>query len=187
MIRRPPRSTLFPYTTLFRSLDLVDAGRHHVAAQGAARRRFRRRRIGARGQQRYPECSGAHHAIRPEPGAPGCRHELVPRSQKPGDRCWAPVLARKLTSGWKLPEPVTCPTAPATPTATGGPLGHSRYLNEQAAPIAPAGEATYSTAPGKAPGTGGDQENITGVAGRPGPIAGPIDITSRPTPQHHRP
>src|SRR5258705_12693260 len=24
MIRRPPRSTLFPYTTLFRSLDLMD-------------------------------------------------------------------------------------------------------------------------------------------------------------------
>src|SRR6266481_8525491 len=24
MIRRPPRSTLFPYTTLFRSLDLLD-------------------------------------------------------------------------------------------------------------------------------------------------------------------
>src|SRR3712207_7701476 len=33
MIRRPPRSTLFPYTTLFRSLDLpgVDVG----ALQGA--------------------------------------------------------------------------------------------------------------------------------------------------------
>src|SRR5256885_12089339 len=27
MIRRPPRSTLFPYTTLFRSL----AGKHHLA------------------------------------------------------------------------------------------------------------------------------------------------------------
>src|SRR2546430_12999917 len=27
MIRRPPRSTLFPYTTLFRSLD-ADRGRH---------------------------------------------------------------------------------------------------------------------------------------------------------------
>src|SRR2546430_16739133 len=25
MIRRPPRSTLFPYTTLFRSLDVLDA------------------------------------------------------------------------------------------------------------------------------------------------------------------
>src|SRR2546425_8395391 len=27
MIRRPPRSTLFPYTTLFRSLAVVDAPR----------------------------------------------------------------------------------------------------------------------------------------------------------------
>src|SRR5256884_1292152 len=26
MIRRPPRSTLFPYTTLFRSLTLIDQG-----------------------------------------------------------------------------------------------------------------------------------------------------------------
>src|SRR2546425_12513341 len=26
MIRRPPRSTLFPYTTLFRSKDLTDIG-----------------------------------------------------------------------------------------------------------------------------------------------------------------
>src|SRR3989442_9713036 len=26
MIRRPPRSTLFPYTTLFRSLELTDPG-----------------------------------------------------------------------------------------------------------------------------------------------------------------
>src|ERR1035437_4835850 len=31
MIRRPPRSTLFPYTTLFRS--------HHSPGEGAARRR----------------------------------------------------------------------------------------------------------------------------------------------------
>src|SRR2546426_6083138 len=30
MIRRPPRSTLFPYTTLFRSLAL--GGRRHLAA-----------------------------------------------------------------------------------------------------------------------------------------------------------
>src|SRR5258705_2395830 len=32
MIRRPPRSTLFPYTTLFRSVQRVAAaGRRHVA------------------------------------------------------------------------------------------------------------------------------------------------------------
>src|SRR3712207_6999366 len=32
MIRRPPRSTLFPYTTLFRSQP--DAGRGHAGARG---------------------------------------------------------------------------------------------------------------------------------------------------------
>src|SRR5687768_18194682 len=34
MIRRPPRSTLFPYTTLFRSFvaDLVENVRHAIAA-----------------------------------------------------------------------------------------------------------------------------------------------------------
>src|SRR5260221_792953 len=31
MIRRPPRSTLFPYTTLFRSLVLADLAIGHVA------------------------------------------------------------------------------------------------------------------------------------------------------------
>src|SRR2546425_7787865 len=33
MIRRPPRSTLFPYTTLFRSLRLC--GADHAGGQGA--------------------------------------------------------------------------------------------------------------------------------------------------------
>src|SRR3712207_8803780 len=43
MIRRPPRSTLFPYTTLFRSLlalgagDADGAGRHLLAPRRAAR------------------------------------------------------------------------------------------------------------------------------------------------------
>src|SRR2546426_8587703 len=39
MIRRPPRSTLFPYTTLFRSLDVGAGGRLgdlHEAARVAA-------------------------------------------------------------------------------------------------------------------------------------------------------
>src|SRR5687768_18095462 len=35
MIRRPPKSTLFPYTTLFRSRKLID----REAGQGADRRR----------------------------------------------------------------------------------------------------------------------------------------------------
>src|SRR5687767_15641727 len=49
MIRRPPRSTLFPYTTLFRSA--CDEGRAGAAAGGRGRRRRHRRlraRLGAR-------------------------------------------------------------------------------------------------------------------------------------------
>src|SRR5258708_22909240 len=47
MIRRPPRSTLFPYTTLFRSHHVVDARRdaglvHDLREQrGGGRRLFR--------------------------------------------------------------------------------------------------------------------------------------------------
>src|SRR3712207_8137775 len=37
MIRRPPRSTLFPYTTLFRSVPRRAGHRDAVAADGAAR------------------------------------------------------------------------------------------------------------------------------------------------------
>src|SRR6202522_3685078 len=36
MIRRPPRSTLFPYTTLFRSLPCLLDGREDQADQGVA-------------------------------------------------------------------------------------------------------------------------------------------------------
>src|SRR5258708_19827615 len=50
MIRRPPRSTLFPYTTLFRSRELVGTDRRRggvardcgVDAAGRARLRFPR-------------------------------------------------------------------------------------------------------------------------------------------------
>src|SRR3712207_9456803 len=35
MIRRPPRSTLFPYTTLFRSEGNVPAGLHYVPEAGS--------------------------------------------------------------------------------------------------------------------------------------------------------
>src|SRR3712207_6869113 len=52
MIRRPPRSTLFPYTTLFRS-----AGAHHFRTRGADTSgtgtvgRSSRRRRGPRGER----------------------------------------------------------------------------------------------------------------------------------------
>src|SRR5438067_2733847 len=40
MLRRPPRSTLFPYTTLFRSRRLEPAARHR-ARRAAVRERLR--------------------------------------------------------------------------------------------------------------------------------------------------
>src|SRR3989449_11205424 len=53
MIRRPPRSTLFPYTTLFRS------HRHHVARlRGGRARRGGRRISGARAALRRAAGSG---------------------------------------------------------------------------------------------------------------------------------
>src|SRR3712207_9046787 len=63
MIRRPPRSTLFPYTTLFRSRrDPERAPRH-------PRRRRRRPRAA-----RAPDPPGRHRARRGDaPGPPGDR------------------------------------------------------------------------------------------------------------------
>src|SRR2546427_5664428 len=48
MIRRPPRSTLFPYTTLFRSADRAELPRQRLGAE-VARRRVGR--LGLRGGQ----------------------------------------------------------------------------------------------------------------------------------------
>src|SRR3712207_8832742 len=68
MIRRPPRSTLFPYTTLFRS---ARPRRPRGVAERAARRRARRRRTGRAARRRR---RGARPPGRREPrrerGAP---------------------------------------------------------------------------------------------------------------------
>src|SRR3712207_9518327 len=55
MIRRPPRSTLFPYTTLFRSPDAlhVHGGRRQGAETRRGQLRLRRRRV-REGGPRHP-------------------------------------------------------------------------------------------------------------------------------------
>src|SRR5215208_7889988 len=69
MIRRPPRSTLFPYTTLFRSRLRGRGGR---PAQGARRRhrlenaipgRVQRRRDGARSEEHTSELQSRGHLV----------------------------------------------------------------------------------------------------------------------------
>src|SRR5258707_7138433 len=67
MIRRPPRSTLFPYTTLFRSepgdlrgqrVDLVDLRRDLAGAVLALRRQRARELVEAPGQRRPDRGAG---------------------------------------------------------------------------------------------------------------------------------
>src|SRR5688572_31548495 len=55
MLRRPPRSTLFPYTTLFRSLPRLRRGRRSAPRAGAPLAEGRGRRAPSdRGQLRLP-------------------------------------------------------------------------------------------------------------------------------------
>src|SRR5258708_17155901 len=61
MIRRPPRSTLFPYTTLFRSVEAVAAGaahaRRHVAEQ------FLHVPTGVRSEEHTSELQSPDHLV----------------------------------------------------------------------------------------------------------------------------
>src|SRR5689334_23615130 len=59
MIRRPPRSTLFPYTTLFRSHEEADQDRGR-AAEGQAREG----READEGRRRRPEPARRRHVHR---------------------------------------------------------------------------------------------------------------------------
>src|SRR3712207_8643482 len=66
MIRRPPRSTLFPYTTLFRSRQ--SAARASGCARGAARCRLLRAADDLRGAQEGGTRRGGGNATRLQSG-----------------------------------------------------------------------------------------------------------------------
>src|SRR2546430_11298270 len=78
MIRRPPRSTLFPYTTLFRSLQPVP---RRVALVSA------RQRVGA-----DPAAAVRHRSRRPAPG------RALGRRARGGGRAPVPVRASGVRS-----------------------------------------------------------------------------------------
>src|SRR2546422_3222856 len=71
MIRRPPRSTLFPYTTLFRShiRGYDDHGHEERPNKNRAHRRHLRRGGPVKGYTRHPEQAhcGAQKPVRPRP------------------------------------------------------------------------------------------------------------------------
>src|SRR2546422_8950124 len=78
MIRRPPRSTLFPYTTLFRSHD----GRRHDGACGG-REGSRRTRVGRRARIGGGDLAGKQRPWEREPNEqskkPGASHSTLLR------------------------------------------------------------------------------------------------------------
>src|SRR2546429_7192467 len=66
MIRRPPRSTLFPYTTLFRSPDIVAPGNRTVSvldAKGSLQFTYPANDVPASYYQRNPSHSGSPYYI----------------------------------------------------------------------------------------------------------------------------
>src|SRR2546425_9387075 len=65
MIRRPPRSTLFPYTTLFRSLPALRRGR------AGLRHDLARRLAPSVGRAAPAPCRAARAPLRAARGAPG--------------------------------------------------------------------------------------------------------------------
>src|SRR2546422_1661741 len=68
MIRRPPRSTLFPYTTLFRSKDnvtvvYVEGADFPSAALDAISTERRRGKVGARSEEHTSELQSRLHLV----------------------------------------------------------------------------------------------------------------------------
>src|SRR3989442_9143158 len=63
MIRRPPRSTLFPYTTLFRSRVEVVVGRVIVRLAHAVRDEIDPRPVAARSEEHTSELQSRPHLV----------------------------------------------------------------------------------------------------------------------------
>src|SRR3712207_7941369 len=76
MVRRPPRSTLFPYTTLFRSYQRIEVGQAHlypldpeldpprISAEALAHRhRHRILQVGARSEEHTSELQSRQYLV----------------------------------------------------------------------------------------------------------------------------
>src|SRR6266700_6754741 len=79
MIRRPPRSTLFPYTTLFRSVQPPLHGRHRDAARGLARK--------GRSEEHTSELQSRENLV--------CRLLLEKKKKKTRTRIRATIIPRR--------------------------------------------------------------------------------------------
>src|SRR3989475_794827 len=112
MIRRPPRSTLFPYTTLFRSQSVRAQVFEKLWCQCAARDREERRRgVERRQAQRHRNPQGAGPARDPgiadEPGDRAGHHVSVAPACDPSSLqpcCWRTRAAPRIPSRFRRPH-----------------------------------------------------------------------------------
>src|SRR5438045_7617044 len=63
MIRHPPRSTLFPYTTLFRSRNICHAHKYPQRAMSSTRRGQRKPKIRLRTDRKSTRLNSSHLGI----------------------------------------------------------------------------------------------------------------------------
>src|SRR3712207_7273048 len=78
MIRRPPRSTLFPYTTLFRSIGACHVERDAVTSEGDGTGHLPRPQV--RSEEHTSELQSRQYLV--------CRL-LLEKTQRPGRSVWA--------------------------------------------------------------------------------------------------
>src|SRR3712207_8921663 len=116
MIRRPPRSTLFPYTTLFRSAALLlrEHGPVRRDAEGGARPRLHARRLRRPGGHRLGHGRGRHVRLRHE--RHGQRSEEHTSELQSRQYLVCRLLLEKKTtspppphSASRHPQPLVCP------------------------------------------------------------------------------
>src|SRR2546422_8077325 len=110
MIRRPPRSTLFPYTTLFRS-----GRRHPLGAHAARRARSRRPRGSPARRDAQPQSLSRRGACALLPEPRPARLLLVPaRAARPAAR---PLWNRRHRDLGTWGAPTWAPIPPPPPRA----------------------------------------------------------------------
>src|SRR5256886_8332411 len=151
MIRRPPRSTLFPYTTLFRSHRPLDRGERPVQHQRVATQRHahaealrerdqvavvhagERRRIHALGREPVGDLVG--HGLTSMWSA--ARSAGLAAAGAPSNRARAVVVFGKAITSRRLPAPassmVTRSNPIANPPCGGAPAGRAFRRNPKPA------------------------------------------------------